>query len=183
MAAYVFDDVVYKQYACQNCGLGGIDKYLAYKQAGAPVAKADTIEDLAKQMQDWGVGISADNVIHDVNEYNQAAKNGKTWMLPIPKTNVEQALVQEHPPYYAILGQAGITATHGGIRVNELGQVLHRSMRPIPGLFAAGVDVGNFNNCTYLGNICIGAGYGYVSGGSAAKQPAPKGGWEPAAWS
>jgi hypothetical protein len=183
MAAYIYDDVVYKQYACQNCGLGGIDKYIAYKTAGAPTAKADTIEELARQMQDWGVGIVADSVIHDVNEYNQAAKNGKTWALPIPKTSAEHALVQEHPPYYAILGQAGITSTHGGIRVNELGQVLHRSMRPIPGLFAAGVDVGNFNNCTYLGNICIGAGYGYVSGGSAAKQPAPKGGWQPAAWS
>jgi predicted oxidoreductase len=62
--------------------------------------------------------------------------------------------------------------------VNTLGQVLHRSGKPIPGLFAAGVDIGNFNNCTYLGNLCLGAAYGYVSGGNAAKQAEPKGGRE-----
>ncbi len=178
MAAYVYDDVIYKQFACENCGLGGIDKYIAYKMSGAPTAMANTLPELAKQMEDWGVGMSAEAILHDVTEYNLAAQNGKTALLPIPKQNADQALVLKNPPYYAILGQAGITATHGGIRVNTLGQVLHRSGKPIPGLFAAGVDIGNFNNCTYLGNITLGAGYGFVSGGSAAKQPAPKGGWE-----
>jgi succinate dehydrogenase/fumarate reductase flavoprotein subunit len=178
MAAYLYDDVVYKQYACENCGLGGIDKYIAYKMAGAPVAMANTLPELARQMQDWGVGMSAEFILHDVTEYNQAAKDGKTWMLPVPKTSAKHALVLDHPPYYAILGQAGITATHGGIRVNTLGQVLHRSGKPIPGLFAAGIDIGNFSNCTYLGNLCLGAAYGYVSGDSAGKQPAPRGGWE-----
>ena len=178
MAAYVYDEPVYKEYACENCGLGGIDKYIAYKMAGAPVAKADTLPELARQMQDWGVGMSAEAILHDITEYNDAARNGKTWALPVPKTSVRHALVLDHPPYYAILGQAGITSTHGGIRVNTLGQVLHRSGKPITGLYAAGVDVGNFNNCTYLGNLCIGAGYGFVSGTNAAKQPEPKGGWD-----
>jgi succinate dehydrogenase/fumarate reductase flavoprotein subunit len=178
MAAYVYDDPIYKQYACEDCGLGGIDKYIAYKMSGAPTAMANTLPDLARQMEAWGVGMSAEAILHDITEYNQAAKNGKAWALPIPKTSVKHGLVLEHPPFYAILGQAGITSTHGGIRVNTLGQVLHRSGKPIPGLFAAGVDVGNFNNCTYLGNLCIGAGYGYVSGTNAARQPDPRGGWD-----
>ncbi len=178
MAAYVYDDVVYKQYACENCGLGGIDKYIAYKMSGAPTAMANTMPELAKQMENWGIGMSAETILRDITDYNQAARNGKTWALPVPKTSARHALVLETPPFYAILGQAGITSTHGGIRVDTLGRVLHRSGKPIPGLFAAGVDVGNFNNCTYLGNLCIGAGYGYVSGLNAAKQPAPKGGWE-----
>ena len=177
MAAYIYDDVIYKQFACENCGLGGIDKYIAFKMSGAPTAMADTLSELAKQMEAWGIGVSAEALLHDVTEYNLAAENGKTWALPVPKQNVSQALVLNNPPYYAILGQAGITATHGGIRVNTLGQVLHRSGKPIPGLFAAGVDVGNFNNCTYLGNLTLGAGYGYVVGESSAKQPVPRGGW------
>ncbi|MBI3264158.1 MAG: FAD-dependent oxidoreductase [Acidobacteria bacterium] len=177
MAAYVYDDIVYKQYACENCGLGGIDKYIAYKMSGAPTAMANTLTELARQMEDWGVGMSAELIVRDITEYNQAAKNGKTWALPVPKTSAKHALAVENPPFYAILGQAGITSTHGGIRVNTLGQVLHRSGKPIPGLFAAGVDIGNFNNCTYLGNLTLGAGYGYVSGNNAAKQPPPKGGW------
>src|SRR3970282_1286491 len=109
-------------------------------------------------------------------EYNLAAENGKTWALPIPKQNASQAFVLKNPPYYAILGQAGITSTHGGIRHTARGRVPPRGAKPIAGLFAAGVDIGNFNNCTYLGNLTLGAAYGYVSGGSAAKQPAPRGG-------
>jgi succinate dehydrogenase/fumarate reductase flavoprotein subunit len=178
MAAYVYDDVVYKQYACEDCGLGGIDKYIAYKMSGAPVAMANTWPELAKQMEAWNVGMSAEVILHEITEYNAAAKNGKTFALPVPKTSAKHALVLDHPPFYAILGQAGITSTHGGIRVNTLGQVLHRSGAVIPGLYAAGVDIGNFNNCTYLGNLCLGAAYGFVSGTNAAKQVAPKGGWD-----
>ena len=176
MAAYVFDDLVYKMYACENCGLGGMDKYLAYKLSGAPMAMANSIPELAKQMEAWNVGMSAENIVHDVTEYNNAAANGKAWALPIPKTNARQAMVNDHPPYYAILGQAGITSTHGGLRVNGEARVLHRSGKPIPGLFAAGVDIGNFNNVTYFGNISLGAGSGY-RGGRHRGQTAGAEGW------
>jgi succinate dehydrogenase/fumarate reductase flavoprotein subunit len=178
MAAYVCDDIVYKQYACDSCAAGAIGTYMRFKASGAPTAMANTLPELARQMEDWGVGMSAEAIHHDITEYNQAAKNGKAWALPVPKTSTKHALVLEQPPFYAVLGQAGITATQGGIRVNTLGQVLHRSGKPIPGLFAAGVDIGNFSNCAYLGNLNLGAAYGYVSGGNAAQQPAPRGGWE-----
>jgi FAD binding domain len=181
MAAYVCDEVVYQQRACQNCDSEGIGDYPRFKTAGAPTAMANTLPELARQMEEWGVGMSAETVLHEITEYNQAAKNGKTWALPVPKTSTQHALVLEHPPFYAVLGQAGIIATHGGIRVNALGQVLHRSGKPIRGLFAAGVDIGNFNNCAYLGNLNLGAAYGFVSGDNAAKQPTPRGGWEIAA--
>lgn len=177
MAAYIYDDLVYKMYACENCGLGGMDKYLAYKLSGAPVAMANSIPELAKQMEAWGIGMSAENIIRDVTDYNNAAANGKAWALPIPKYNTKQAMVQENPPYYAVLGQAGITSTHGGIRIDGRAQVLHRSGKPIPGLYAAGVDVGNYNNIHYNGNLTLGAGTGFVAGDNAAKQPAPQGGF------
>lgn len=173
MAAYVCDDFVLKRYAATS-GAG----YSEFKQAGAPTAMADTLPGLAKQMESWGVGMSAEAVLENIMQYNEAAKNGKAWSLPVPKTSASYAIALERPPFYAILGQAGITATHGGIRVDALGQVLHRSSRRIPGLFAAGVDIGNFNNYSYLGNLNLGAAYGYVSGGNAAIQPPPRGGWE-----
>jgi hypothetical protein len=170
MAAYVCDDVVFQRF----CTLGASDTYSQFKMAGAPVATANTLPDLARQMENWGVGMSAETILHDITEYNLAASNGKTWALPVPKTSAKHSVIIERPPFYAVLGQAGITATHGGIRVNTLGQVLHRSGKPIPGLFAAGVDIGNFNNCAYLGNLNLGAAYGYVSGENAARQPAPR---------
>jgi fumarate reductase flavoprotein subunit len=173
MASYVCDDLVMQRDA-YSTGAG----YQQFKEVGAPTAMANTLPELAQQMQDWGVGMAAETVLQSITEYNQAAKNGKAWALPVPKTSVSHAIALERPPFYAILGQAGITATHGGIRVNTLGQVLHRSGGPIPGLFAAGVDIGNFNNCAYLGNLNLGAAYGYVSGENAAKQPPPRGGWQ-----
>jgi succinate dehydrogenase/fumarate reductase flavoprotein subunit len=168
MAAYIYDDVVDKQYACAKCASGVISSYMQYKMAGAPTAMANTLPELARQMENWGIGISAETVLHEITEYNQAARNGKAWALPVPKTSTKHALVLEKPPFYAILGQAGITATQGGIRVNRMGQVLRRSGNPIPGLFAAGVDIGNFSNYAYLGNLNLGAAYGYVSGENAA---------------
>jgi hypothetical protein len=170
MAAYICDDVIFKKF----CSLGTSDTYSQFKMAGAPVARADTLPDLARQMENWGIGMSAETALHDITEYNLAATNGKAWALPVPKTSDKHCVVLGQPPFYAVLGQAGITATHGGIRVNTRGQVLHRSGKTIPGLFAAGVDIGNFNNCAYLGNLNLGAAYGYVSGENAAKQPAPQ---------
>jgi succinate dehydrogenase/fumarate reductase flavoprotein subunit len=178
MAAYIYDDFVSKRYACDNCAAGGISTYARYKMSGAPTAMANTLPELTRQMEDWGIGMSAETVLHELTEYNRAVKNGKTWALPVPKMSAKHAPVLEKPPFYAILGQAGLTATQGGIRVNTMGQVLHRSGKPIPGLYAAGVDIGDFSNYAYLGNLNLGAAYGYVSGKNAAKQPAPRGGWD-----
>jgi succinate dehydrogenase/fumarate reductase flavoprotein subunit len=175
MASYVCDDLVMKGHAYTS-GAG----YHEYREAGAPTAMANTLAELAKQMERWQVGMAAETVLQSIREYNEAARNGKAWALPVPKTSARHAIPIERPPFYAILGQAGITATHGGIRVDTRGQVLHRSGRPIPGLFAAGIDIGNFNNYSYLGNLNLGAAYGYVSGASAASQPPPRYGWEPA---
>jgi tricarballylate dehydrogenase len=176
MASYIWDEPINKRYACEDCGLGGLDKYVAYKMAGAPTAMADTWGELARQMGAWNVGISADVVLREIFEYNQAAENGKAGLLPIPKTSVKHAIPLKNPPFYAVLGQTGITSTFGGLRVNELGQVLSRTGRPVPGLYAAGVDIGAWSTYVYHGNLVLGAAYGYVSGGSAAKQPEPRAG-------
>jgi hypothetical protein len=177
MAAYVCDDAIYKRGGWQNSASFATGDFERFKEVGAPVAKAETLTGLAKQMEGWGIGMSAEATLHDVTEYNQAVRNGRAWSLPIPKTSARHALVLEKPPFYALLGQAGIIATHGGIRVNSRGQVLHRSGQPIPGLYAAGVDIGNFNNCAYIGNLNLGAAYGIVSGENAATQPQPRAGW------
>jgi hypothetical protein len=179
-AAIIWDEAVNAAHACADCGLGDMDKFPAFRDVGATVATAGTIRELADQMEKWGRGIPADEIVRTVEDYNTAAKNGKAWALPIPKANAAQAAPLDHPPYYAVLAQSGITATHGGLRANALGQVLSRTGRPIAGLYAAGVDIGNFNNYVYLGNLCLGATFGYIAGVNAAKQPAPRGGWDTA---
>ena len=178
-AAYIWDGPVNEARACENCGLGGMDKYPAYIKAGSPVAKADTLRDLAAQMERWNVGMSAETIMGELTEYNRAAENGKAWALPIPKAVTQNAVPIKEPPFYSVLGTAGITATFGGLRVNSQCQVISRTGRPIRGLYAAGVDIGNYSNYVYLGNLILGAASGYWSGTNAARQPEPQGGWEP----
>ncbi len=177
-AAYVWDEPINVQRACADCGLGSLDKYDAYLRSGAPTARADTLEELARQMEAWGRGIPAERVLGEIAEYNEAARNGRAWALPVPKASATHAVPLERPPFYAALGTAGITATYGGLKTNVLGQVLSRAGRPLAGLYAAGVDIGGFNTYAYMGNLCLGATFGYISGTNAAAQPEPVGGWE-----
>ena len=177
-AAYIWDEPVNRERACADCGLGGLDKYDAYLESGAPVARADTLEELASQMEAWGKGMSAERLLQTLREYNAAASDGKAWALPIPKTSRAHGVPLAQPPFYAALGTAGITATYGGLKINTRGQVLSRAGRPLVGLYAAGVDIGGFNTYAYMGNLCLGATFGLIAGTNAAAQPVPVGGWD-----
>jgi fumarate reductase flavoprotein subunit len=53
------------------------------------------------------------------------------------------------PPYYAILGQAHICDTIGGIKIDEKMRVIDTGDEPIPGLYAAGVTTGGWEAETY----------------------------------
>lgn len=180
-AAYIWDEQVNMERACADCGLGDLDKYDAYLEAGAPVARADTLEELTAQMEAWGRGMPATRVLETLTEYNAAASDGKAWALPIPKASVPHGVPLLQAPFYAALGTAGITATYGGLRVNTLGQVLS-NVGPLVGLYAAGVDIGGFNTYAYMGNLCLGATFGYISGTNAANQRDPSGGWDVASF-
>jgi succinate dehydrogenase/fumarate reductase flavoprotein subunit len=181
-AVYIWDEPVNVERACADCGLGGLDKYDAYRDCGAPVARADTLEELAAQMEAWGKGIPAERVRETLREYNEAATNGRAWALRIPKASPAHGVPVVRPPFYAALGTAGITSTYGGLRINTQGQVLSRAGRPLAGLYAAGVDIGGFNTYAYMGNLCLGATFGLISGTNAAAQPEPGGGWDIASY-
>ncbi len=176
---HIWDEAINREYATAASARAGVDRWAAYRDVGAPVARADTLGELAEQVERWGRGTPAERVRQQLTEYNEAAANGKAWALPVPKTGAENGLVNPltEPPFYAVLGTTGITATYGGLRAGSGGEVLDRFDRPIRGLYAAGVDIGGFSTYAYLGNLTIGAGYGFISGTNAARQPEPRGGW------
>jgi succinate dehydrogenase/fumarate reductase flavoprotein subunit len=177
-AIYIWDNPVNARHALAGSGLGSLDKFSAFREAGAPVAMADTIAELAAQIESWGRGTPASRVRATVEEYNLAATSGRAAELPTPKTSATHALPVAEPPFFAVLGTTGITGTMGGLRVDPQGRVLGRTGRPITGLYAAGVDVGNVGNYAYMGMLCYGATFGFISGDNAARQPEPSGGWQ-----
>ena len=55
------------------------------------------------------------------------------------------------PPYYAMECHIGFLGTIGGIKINHHMEVINKQGKPIPGLYAIGVDTGGWESETYCG--------------------------------
>jgi predicted oxidoreductase len=118
--------------------------------------QAATLEELAEGLAAFGV--YAPGVIQTVAEYNAAVAAGQAARLRIPRRAHAHPLLT--PPVYAVGLTPGITFTLGGLQTNAHAQVLDRSQRPIPGLYAAGADAGGIHNEQYAGGLCLGLVFG-----------------------
>jgi len=139
-------------------------------------AKADTLEDLVRQLDD----VDADTCLAEIKAFNSAVREDipfnpnvkdtrRTEGLPINKSNWANALDQ--PPFEAYAVTCGISFTFGGLRVTPDAQVLDTDLRPVPGLYAAGELVGGifYNNYPGGAGLMSGAVFGKIAGTSAAK--------------
>jgi succinate dehydrogenase/fumarate reductase flavoprotein subunit len=158
LAFIVYDETVYHTYAVRPAGGGAraTDTFHESKALGAPAFQADTLEALVEAMEQWGV--YAPGVLATVHEYNVAVAKGRAAHLRIPRRAKANLIVT--PPFYALGLTPGITFTLGGLRINADAQVLDRSNRPIPGLYAAGADAGGIHNEQYAGGLCLGLVFG-----------------------
>jgi fumarate reductase flavoprotein subunit len=81
-----------------------------------------------------------------IDEYNAACDKGHDDIF----TKATDSLVPlRTPPYYAIRCRLGLLVTHGGIRINHRTEVVDERDNPIPGLYAAGVEVAGREAGTY----------------------------------
>ena len=142
------------------------------REAGGEVLEAEDLETLARSMNDrWSV--PAHRLMGTLDEYNQAAAADDASRLSVLRSGGLQVL--NNPPFYAIRFLPGATFTYGGARTNERAQVLDSTGRSIPGLFAAGADVGGLYTRGYTGGLAIGIAYGRIAGRESAliTQPEP----------
>lgn len=100
------------------------------------VHRADTIEELAKQM-----GVPAETLVTTCQRYTEMAKQGKD-----EDFNKESYLMFtiEQPPFYAIPIRSHLLVTVGGLDCDPDMQVLDSEGNKIPGLYAVGNMQGNF---------------------------------------
>lgn len=106
---------------------------------------ADTWDELADWMEVDRVVLKA-----TVDEYNVACDQAHD---PVYGKDRKYLKPLRTPPYYAILGQAHICDTIGGIKIDEKMQVIDTEDSPIPGLYAAGVTTGGWEGETYDYNL------------------------------
>jgi len=106
------------------------------------------------------VGFAAAAGLATVAAYNRAAEAGGP---PPGPRRVRDLRSYSSPPFYAVEGQAGVTATHGGLRVDTAARVLNANGEPIPGLLAAGADAGNAYGEGYAGGLAFAATFGLLA--------------------
>jgi fumarate reductase flavoprotein subunit len=72
------------------------------------------------------------------------------------------------PPFAAVRVQAAVTHTIGGLRVDTRARVLDEAGAPVPGLYAAGVDVGGISTGGYASGLASALVLGLAAAESAS---------------
>lgn len=110
-----------------------IDKVMEAGIATGYIAKADTVEDLARC-----IGMDPATLKNTVDAYNECCATGKDNTFGKDPQYLDAL---EEGPFYSVLGCAFYYTTAGALDVNESMQVLDADGRtPIKGLYAVGTD-------------------------------------------
>lgn len=125
------------------------------------VWKADTLEDLAKQ-----IGVPYEALQASVDEFNNSVKTNND---PYGRTVFDKEFGTA--PFYAGLTNPMVHHTMGGVEINTSAQVLDKNGSPIPGLYAAGEVTGGIHGANRLGGNAIAdiTVFGRIAGQNAAK--------------
>ena len=125
------------------------------------VRRADSIEELAR---DTGL---YEALVEEVEAYNASCRNGHDGLFGKDR---RQLYPIAEPPYYAVYAGLDILTTHGGIAVDERMRVVDDGGFPIPGLYAAGIDISGVDSGDYS-VMMSGHAFGFsLTGGRIAAQ-------------
>lgn len=150
-------------------GLGATDRFATAVEAGGIHTVADTLPELLDRIAAWGIDRRALGDTLDAYTATVAAGGGVARGVPVSSA----ARAPQHGPFYALMVQPSITFTFGGVRISTEAKVLDHDGRPVPGLYAAGADIGGLSNYGYAGGLAPGYITGRWAGRSAARAMAP----------
>jgi fumarate reductase flavoprotein subunit len=158
---------LYAWYVLDATGFEGLVRERSVKEmvetarsTGGIVLQAASLTQLADKLAEQGVPREAS--LRTVKEYNAAIATGED---PSPP-RTGSAVPLRVPPFVAVKVAPSITHTVGGLTVDAGCRVLRaEDERPIPGLYAAGVDVGGVS----VGGYTSGLASAVVFGKTAAE--------------
>ncbi|WP_144906088.1 FAD-binding protein [Halobellus captivus] len=165
------------------------------RDAGAPVVEAETLEELGNGLDE--LGADGYQAVETIRTFNAAVRGESDERLRPPREDNRYAI--DEPPFYAIAVQPTIVYIRGGLDINHNAEVVSQqrsttgleyvptdmtqiSIEPIPGLYAAGIEVGRSEDHSYyhLG-LSLGLATGRTAGKHAAKRAKAKQGEQPPA--
>lgn len=151
-------------------GMGGgqswddLDKQIRKQIDQGYAIKANTLDELAI----W-IGCDPDVLKATIEEYNRGCEKGYDSLLLKSASNL---VPLNKGPYYAIKNKLAIHLTHGPLRVSSELEVVDKNHDPIPGLYAAGSDIGGVENDTYAGVVPAHSSGWALAGGRIAGENA-----------
>lgn len=171
-AYYVLDSDLYEDTVSSVGHVGTIIERA--KELGGQVLSAGTVDGLGEELT--GAGVAGERAVRTIRTYNEAVRAGEAHLLDPPRRGNHRTITS--PPFYAVRVQPGITHTMGGLGVDHRMRVRRQSGsrsglfdyetvgepepdRAIPGLYAAGVDIGGINNRGYMGGLSTAVVTGY----------------------
>lgn len=145
-----------------NAPIEGLQEILDAAVEKGFVLKADTLEDLAAQME-----VPAETFVSTVETYNTYCANGED---PDFGKAAESLIAFGEGPYYAVKMVGGMLTTIGGVKINEKMEVISEDGDVIPGLYCIGADAGGFyaEHYNFLDSGCA-SSFSFLSGKTAAE--------------
>jgi succinate dehydrogenase/fumarate reductase flavoprotein subunit len=136
------------------------------REVGGTVLEAGSLEELAQRLAERGM--PEKTVLRTLDEYNVAVAAGGAAQLSPPRS--EPAAPVKASPFVAVEVAPAITHTIGGLAVDEGCRVLRcADGRPLPGLYAAGVEVGGVSVGGYTSGLAAAVVFGGVAAESASR--------------
>jgi succinate dehydrogenase/fumarate reductase flavoprotein subunit len=159
-----WDSHIHQTYATTAVvkGTEAIDKMKLALEHGARGIVADSLDDVGKFAAVQG--FNGAQLCRSIHEYNETCRLSWETLEP-PRAENFGAL--DKPPFYALIVRPAITATHGGLRIDEGAHVLKENGARVPGLFAAGADAGGIYGTGYAGGLALALAYGMEAARSA----------------
>jgi len=131
----------------------------------APVRRADTLEELAKQLT-----IEPSVLLDTIRRYNEFFTNGKDEDFGKDKEHLRP--IGENGPYYAIYGQSFSDGAFGGMMVNPDCEAIREDGSVIPGLYGVGDATSAMHHrdlLAVISELTWGVASAYMSGFNAVE--------------
>ncbi len=143
-------------------GMGQLNRALELGLQKGDIFRADSLEALGE-----AAGIEVSTLLAEVDAYNADSAAGADRLFGKDRRNM---IPVAEAPFYAVRAGIDIITTHGGIAVNHRLQVVDPTGHPIPGLYAAGIDISGVDSGDYSVNLS-GHAFGFsLTGGRLAAE-------------
>lgn len=163
---YVMDGVALQKYVRDRTVEEMVE---TARHVGGTVVQAGGLKELVEKLADRSM--PRENLIHTLTEYNAAVASGRGDELSPSRS--DPATPVRVPPFVAVEVAPAITHTIGGLAVDAGCRVLRRADgQPLPGLYAAGVEVGGVSVGGYTSGLAAALIFGRRAAESAARYSA-----------